>query len=299
MAGTRRTQDELTRRLIDQVIGADVLRAIGTDVLGVNQRLSNIVGDATAPLLRDWNRTMRPVLEALASTGLSTAKLSEQARSAVQNLAARGWPPNWGEPHVSTWRPAVECIRDDHLPLVWLPQRDLALHLATLDDHDARQRLLVERRRTLAAEIDRISDEVVTNQLADVARALREVATELRTGRYLGAQALSAVVLAELAKNTFGHNQLKLARESFDRGDPMSVSIRNLRTSLVLLPAAMALRNAAEPRSGYNRHLTVHELTADQYTPPHAVRAAMVAASLAREADRLIADRLLEEEQAS
>jgi hypothetical protein len=255
---------------------------------GIGRQLTLAIDPQSPRWFRDFSRTLMPSLNAVADQTRKLTLAGAQLGTAVVKAAERGWPPNWGEPHFRVWKPAVLCIRDEHLPLVWTPQRELALRLVGLPTSTARLQLLVTRRRSVANECDRLADELESPRLVSVRDSLPEVATELRAGRYRGAQALSAAILTELAEGTFEYGRLSDARASFDLGDPLKIGIGNFRTALALLPAAMALRNRNEPRSGYNRHLTLHGVSSQQYTPEHAVLAAMIAASVAREAQQLI-----------
>jgi hypothetical protein len=219
-----------------------------------------------------------------------TPELADQMRRAKEGFD-KALPPNWTGHNIFVSE-AATCTTEQGLPLAWVPDGDTVVRVLAESELPARMKVLQARRHEVLTSCRERVGEINHLPLQDAALAVDAAALALADGHDMAAQALSATIVETLVVEVFGRpkheqtlsNAFRLSGET---------TLRKFRTALVIGAVEHALaewwpRKDPTPRR-FNRHATAHTLAAAQYTADNALVGLMLATSMAREAQELVA----------
>lgn len=217
--------------------------------------------------------------------------MSSELRQLAKDVMAGHAPGNWTG-HDIDWQRAVDCTRDEGLPLAWVPNGATVHQLLELDDPDERLQLLHERRADVLNDCRQAATEVVAPSFDDIRRGVEAAISALHDGHDMAAQTLAATVVdtvvTEVFGLSFGPTTMLHAHRLKDE-----TTLGQFRTAVVVTAAEHAL-TGFKPRRGqpipvaFNRHATVHTLDPVQFNATNALVGVMLATSMAREAQELL-----------
>ena len=239
-----------------------------------------------------------------ASTGW-TGQLREVtrawARSPQWSSMLEGWkhladgvlPANWRGHSVDLDR--VWDVAEEGIALVWVPRGELVRELLELPDAASRWETLAQRGADIATDCSEVLAQVENEHLSEYRERLHEALAAYRDGHSAAAQALAAVVFTSLLQHAYGHRKLqKVASSHWRSHERGSTSIRRFKAALLIEAAVPSLNSIGDlvPEEqwpdGFNRHLTLHQVSKRQYTEAHAVSALMLATGLLAEVQSLL-----------
>lgn len=313
---TRRSLESLANAAVNMVdttavrtaIAAAVDAQLGPVVAQAQKLVAAQVSDVLADAHRLVARQLQPTLEQFAAQWATQAESIRRQMAAfldnpefrrtlesLQRIAETYLPANWRGHRISFDR-AWQVAADEGLPLVWVPRGELVVALLDLEDTEARWALLAERAADIVDDCASVTATVTLPELAEHRERLEQVIAAHRDGHPEAAQALAAVVFTSLLQYAYGHGKLVNVKKSPLRatgGDPSELSIRLYKGALLIEAAQPAVDSIGdlvpEDQWGrFNRNLTLHRVSRQQYTDAHAVAAIMLATALLAEAQALV-----------
>lgn len=223
--------------------------------------------------LSDLVPNIQPMLEELAR---AVAPLIALIR---ENLP-HNWPPDIDLDVVTT------VIRDDGLPLVYVPRTEIVAELLAAQDRSSRVGILISHTNEVIedcrAALDEVTHPSISSQLPLAVKAL----DAFEGGHYEAAQAL-AVVITETAVTQFFSGKKYDAIKKEVNFDPKHVYITKVRVQAALAPIG-AFFTTWYPSSGLpapealSRHVSVHQADDKHYSRGNATVAVLLVSSVLR-----------------
>lgn len=200
-------------------------------------------------------------------------------------------PVNWPLDRMPSLSRLVELAFEYGIPIIWVPSGDVVVALADADDPDLE---LVEAALTVLTDCRAVAVECDHPALAPAVAMLCEAIDVAEDGKWLAAQAAATMVCEDL---WVGSNaDLIVLGDVYPPPpeDPMQISLRMLRPMFIVNSAEQAWKQFWVKKGDvvpkrYNRHASTHTLDEDQYTTRNALVGVMLAASLMREIQELLA----------
>lgn len=204
----------------------------------------------------------------------------------LENLTGmwdRVLPPNW--PKAEKVGPTVDVVRQDGLPLVWVPRASIVTAVVQAPDRPARIEILLARQEDVLQDCDQVLDTIATPiRHGDLVLA-RQAVQALREGHDGAAQALVAAVLESTIADQIATPSKVRGRVQFDD----RIALVELRLRVALAPLEPYFRHFTPGKtpeeqrpSGPNRHLTVHVTTPEHLSPANALVSVMLLVSVLR-----------------
>ncbi len=193
------------------------------------------------------------------------------------------YPPNWPldlDPDV-----VAEVVRDDGIPLVWVPRQTIVEELLAATDRPARIAALLGHVEALVEDCRLVLDQVTDPDLAGQLPLARAAVDALANGHQEAAQALATVLTETLVASAVSDNY-KDAKEQV-LFDVDNTSWHQLRLKAAFAPiyrfyTTWYRRWGTPAPEALSRHVTVHEAHTAHYTPANALLAVVLMASVAR-----------------
>lgn len=204
-----------------------------------------------------------------------------------QGLMGARLPENLCKLKDFTFSEIQQVIFCDGIALYGVPNEEIAGELLRADDADSRRKLLVSKwaevRIACCHKLREVSE--VPERRDQAAYAL-EMISSIDRGYYAPAQALAASMVEALTIEILGKEERKKYTSYSTMEDALSVYENFLvREWLALSPMFQAFQKFY-PGSGdpipalFNRHATVHTVSAQQFTQANAITGALFAVSL-------------------
>lgn len=200
-------------------------------------------------------------------------------------------PANWPLDRMPSLSRLVELAFEYGIPIIWVPSGDVVVALAAAEDPDL---ALVEAAATILKDCRAVAAECDHPALATAVAMLCEAIDVAEDGKWLAAQAAATMVCEYLWVGSDA--DLIVLGDVYPRppDDPMKITIRMLRPMFIVNSAEQAwkqfwVKNGDDVPKRYNRHASTHTLDEDQYTTRNALVGVMLAASLMREIQELVA----------
>lgn len=194
-------------------------------------------------------------------------------------------PPNWWELEQPERVDATTFLGHTSVPLLWAPRAAIVREVVATTTKAERDAVLCAARSMIVADVNAVLDQCTHERIATLTLAGREASVTASEGRLLASQALSAAIVGEVLDKHFGLSKFRDARERFKSELPDKVSMRFWRRASLqsALLAAIALTWTDPPPDGFNRHLTAHGLSPEQYTEANALEGLLLVTGLIRE----------------
>lgn len=265
-----------------------------------------------------------PKVEVSSALAEEIARISEQARTALANIAYpierftvqlpripavpqhvietlqqagrvaaeawdRGMPRNWKGFEFEEIEATIARVRATGFSLAWLPQTDVLREVLAAPEEDTAAVLLAHRDEVVG-DMSACLDEITADRYTQERDAAVAAVAAFADGNPKAAQALAASVFTSALHVAFEDRQIGRIGRRLAETDPEDAVISQLRLRTIYLAAKQALGEfhpaTAEPeRREFNRHNTAHRITEAQWTEANALSALMLAISLLRELD--------------
>lgn len=192
-------------------------------------------------------------------------------------------PPNW--PTGINFDRVVEVIRDDGLPLVWVPRAELVQDVVDAKDREARVAVLLAHVLELVQDCRGVLHGVTHAVLAGQQQLAGRCIEALEQGHHEAAQALAVAVTETAVSRTLGGNYAKVKQQVLF--DPDLVPYTQLRLRAALAPIHRFYTDWS-PKSPHpapeavSRHVTVHHADPSHYTQANSLVAVLLACSVLR-----------------
>jgi hypothetical protein len=190
-------------------------------------------------------------------------------------------------------------MRDEGIPLTWVPRPELVTELISASDSVTRGNLLVARDKEVIEDCTGVLDQLSDPDVVALAEAVRVAILAYDAGAGPAAQSHCANVFDRLLRDVVGRGFIITGRNGRFHHDDVhkklkrkAVSdetlINEFRASCVLSPAAPALREFLGGRDPiptvFNRHATAHAVGSTiQFSTANAIISIMLVTSLLRE----------------
>lgn len=168
---------------------------------------------------------------------------------------------------------------------MWIPPAGIVEAIACARSKDDRDRVLLANAGPILEALDQAIGEATHPELSATADAAHEAVAIYRDGRIRGAQALAAATLSEVVEGHFGFEKFSLARQAFENERPSDAGLWSYRRVAIQSAIHAAILRSEElgPAAGFNRHLSVHGVSGDQFRPAHALAGLMLVVGALRE----------------
>jgi hypothetical protein len=215
------------------------------------------------------------------------AERSEEAapadllKSFVDGLVPRNWwPLGLGMHHR-----AQSVMAESGICLVWVPPAEIVEAIVYASSKDVRDRVLLTNTGTILEALDQVLGEATHPELSATADVAREAVAIYRDGRMRGAQTLAAATLGEVLESHFGFQKFSIARRAFENEQTSDAGFWSYRRVAIQTAIHAAILRSEEQglATGFNRHLSVHGVSGDQFTPAHALAGLMLVVGALRE----------------
>ncbi len=216
-----------------------------------------------------------------------------QKHLAPIRAAGEGFQRIWHEARVPNWpvdfgiKGIIDLMRETGYCLVWSPRPEIIEELLQAAPADRRDVLRL-RRKEILDDLTAVTVDVGEPSMQLARHSAEEALAAFRAGNHRAAQALAAVIFTHVIHANFGHTTSK-ALEMFKETEPEEAVLRDFRLRAIFMLARRALsswRPLEEPVPGdFNRHASLHRLTAEQYTEHNALVGLMLVIPLVREVD--------------
>jgi hypothetical protein len=223
--------------------------------------------------LPDLSVVVRPLI---ADAGKALAPLVKRLRESL--------PPNW--PLDISFGALTAVIRDDGLPVVWVPRAEIVTDVLAAPDRRARVEVLISHAGEVAedcrAVLGEVSHAMFSGQQPLAVKALRA----FEAGHYEAAQALAVVVTETAVTRAFEYKDYADIKKAVNF-DPDLVQLAELRVQAALAPIG-AFYTAWRPSwrkpapEVLSRHVSVHQADEDHYSRGDAVVAILLVTSVLR-----------------
>jgi hypothetical protein len=203
--------------------------------------------------------------------------------SAMLEGLRRQEPPNW--PTDIDFDRVVEIIRDDGLPLVWVPRAEVVQEMVRAESREARVSVLLDRVPELMEDCRQVLQTVTHGDLIGQKQLAGRCVQAQEQGHHEAAQALAVAVTETAVSRAFDGNYAKVKQKVLF--DPELVTYRQLRLRAALAPIHRFYTDWS-PKSPHpapeaiSRHVTVHHADPSHYTPANSLVAVLLACSVLR-----------------
>ncbi len=230
----------------------------------------------------------------LTSSYVDKMRTSFNAFGVPMCATLEGFQRIWHEARVPNWPVGfdeitriIDFMRETGYCLVWAPRPEIIEELLQAAPADRRDVLLL-RREEILDDLTAVIVDVGEPSMQLVRQSAEEALAVFRAGNHRAAQALAAVIFTHVIHANFGHTTSK-ALEMFMETEPEEAVLRDFRLRAIFMLARRALISwwpLEEPVPGdFNRHASLHRLTAEQYTEHNALVGLMLVIPLVREVD--------------
>jgi len=228
--------------------------------------------------LSDLIPALRPMMERIAEAAAPLADL-------IRENLPHNWPPDIDLDVATT------VIRDDGLPLVWVPRAEVIAELLDAPDRRARIEVLISHTDEVVedcrATLDEVSHESLANQQPLAVKAL----TAFENGHYEAAQALAVVVTETAVTHFFSGKKYEDIKKEVDF-DPRLVFIKEIRTRAALAPIGVFFvkwypSSGVPAPEALSRHVSVHQADEKHYSRGNAIVAILLVSSVLRALEEL------------
>lgn len=193
-------------------------------------------------------------------------------------------PPNWPDGGDMFDR-GLDIIRDEGIPLVWLPRAEIVIELLDAPDRDSRLDILVTRKMEVTADCREVLEDVTSSSFAGQVALLLRAVDALVAGHDEAAQALAVVVTETAVARSLGSKYGEVKKKVVvDLNDVPLFALR-LRAALLPIGSFYTSWYASEGKpipELLSRHVAVHQADPGHYTANNAVLAVMLATSVLR-----------------
>ncbi len=216
-----------------------------------------------------------------------------QKHLAPIRAAGEGFQRIWHEARAPNWpidfgiKGIIDLMRETGYCLVWAPRPEIIeelLHAAPADRRD----VLLLRREEILDDLTAVIVDVDEPSLQLARQSAEKAIVLFRAGNHLAAQVLAAVIFTDVIHMNLHRNTSK-ALKMFTETEPEEAVLRDFRLRAIFMLARRALsswRPLEEPVPGdFNRHASLHCLTAEQHTEHNALAGLMLVIPLVREID--------------
>ena len=188
----------------------------------------------------------------------------------------KSWVPlNWWHLQIGKQQRAVSLMTETGICLVWVPPLEILeaiLEAACKEERDGSTQLRRswQRRRT---------------HRSPRRWQLHEALSAYRAKLIKPAQSLAATILSGVVEDHYGFDEFSSARSAFERESADARGRWSVRRTAVqeAIRIAILKSNRRPPGAGFNRHLSVHGVSEEQFTPAHALAGLMLVGGALRE----------------
>ncbi len=201
-----------------------------------------------------------------------------------QHLVSDPLPWNWATRYESDVLESV--LKADGIPIVYIPRAEIVDEVVSQEDRESRIRVLMDRVDDVLADCDEELAGELEDDLTALAAKVREAINAYRDGHATSAQALAVLVCDTMIRAHLDEShQRALVKAEKEWKLTKTVQAKILRYSLAMTPVYRFLyswrRGSGSPIPTFlQRHISVHHVRDDQYSPENAVLALMLASSL-------------------
>ena len=190
-------------------------------------------------------------------------------------------PPNWPESG-GMFDLGLEIIRDEGVPLVWVPRKEIIAELLEAPDRDSRLGILLARKVEVTEDCRGVLEDVTS--FGAQATLLRRAVDALEAGHDEAAQALAVVVTETAVTRSIGGYKKVKKKVVVDLAD---LPLFALRVHAALLPLGSFYTDwwpnkGTPPPVLLSRHATVHQADSIHYTASNALLAVILGTSVLR-----------------
>jgi hypothetical protein len=206
----------------------------------------------------------------------------------LADLRRQRYPPNWvPETLRSDLATAYPIIKDEGIPLVYVPRAEVFTPVLAASDRAERIHILMQRKDDV---LDDCAEALAVDMHSNVeyqAPLVREAVTAYRTGHVAAAQALAVVACDTLIKANIDYRYSNAKRLAKPGNLNAAILANILRIELALAPVVKFLTDWS-PESGrpqpqeLSRHVTVHHATTAHLRDDNGLIAVMLATGLIR-----------------
>ncbi|MGW7460966.1 hypothetical protein [Streptomyces sp. NPDC054797] len=279
--GTPAGEDTSGRLTIGELVGLSGVRLPALD--GLMDQVRAALREAVP--LENRMAGLLKELPAWSGLGESLDRIARQMERAL--------PSNWSG-LAGRYEEMVPVMRDEGIPLAWVPPAPVVRELLDAPDAPARRTVLEKHQATVWAACRDALDEVERPELTEQATLLRDCVDMAEAGHTSGAQALAAAVWdttvrgfvratpsLQTSRGRFAYRELL---EGLPKAEEQEM-VRKIRVASLFAPFERACQrfdeNTPVPAS-FSRHATTHATGRTQYTPLNTIVAVMLAVSLLR-----------------
>jgi hypothetical protein len=217
--------------------------------------------------------TIRPLIGELTK---ALAPLIEKIRESL--------PPNW--PSDLDLDALTTAIRDDGLPLVWVPRADVVTELLATSGRSERVQVLVSHTSEVIEDCRTTLGEVTHASLSGQQTLAEKSLDAFENGHYEAAQALAVVVTETAVTHFFAGKRYAEIKEEVDF-DLEDVYLAELRVQAALAPIGVFFTtwypsSGAPAPEALSRHVSVHQADRGHYTRGNATVAVLLVTSVLR-----------------
>jgi hypothetical protein len=192
-------------------------------------------------------------------------------------------PPNW-PPGVDLERVA-EVIRDDGLPLVWVPRAELVQEVVDAEDREARVTVLLAHAPELVQDCRGVLHGVTHAAFTGQQRLAERCVEALEQGHHEAAQALAVAVTETAVSRTLSGNYAKVKQQVIFNPDLVPYTQLRLRAALAPIHRFYTEWSPKSPHpapEAISRHVSVHHADPSHYTEANSLVAVLLACSVLR-----------------
>jgi hypothetical protein len=207
----------------------------------------------------------------------SMGSLTERVRESL--------PPNWSD-NVIYCENLETVIRDDGIPLVWVPRSEIVTELLAATDRLARVAVLLARCDEIVEDCRLILTDISHQTLAAQRPLAMKAVNAFAGGHYEAAQALAVVVTETAVAHQFPNANYAATKKQVNF-DLAQARLTKIRVEAALTPIA-PFYTAWKPSSGIpapeelSRHVSVHQADVGHYTKSNATVAILLVTSVLR-----------------
>lgn len=196
-------------------------------------------------------------------------------------------PPNWADlDGGNAVFEIVDHMRGSKVCLVWLPRAPILAEVIAAAPEQTKAVLLAHKDEVLD-DATALLDECAKVALAQEREAVRDAIAAMRDGHHRPAQALAAAAFTSTCHVFFVSDKTKEIRGMLRNRDPDDAAIRQLRLWSICMVSAEALDSynptKVDGYGDFNRNISVHRITARQFTDANALAAIVLVTALLRE----------------
>jgi hypothetical protein len=192
----------------------------------------------------------------------------------------------------SNWPPGIDfdalttAIRDDGIPLVWVPRAEIVTEVLAASDRRAKVDVLISHADQIVEDCKTVLGEVQHESLSGQKPLAVKALRAFEAGHYEAAQALAVVVTETVVTRAFEYESYTKIKRAVSF-EPDDVYIRELRAHAALAPIEVFF-TTWHPGSGtpapevLSRHVSVHQADEEHYSRGDAVVAVLLVTSVLR-----------------